>query len=293
MWKSPEIRMNFYADFAELLRKRLKRVGYHLPKEVEPNRLLLIYFNVLVRQIDPQPRTVLAPPDFPWPAENEPHRDGLTALLRKIEKGEDLSPHLTDKINRPAYNDMLFNDWGISHFHLGIELTKKGFVERTGKLLYVFITDTVCHLITLADHKHFSCKKMVETIHAAWPHLISRYRLNCVGVECTPTDDEIKQLRKAGISYPIQVEDGAVYMSPGGGFASTGVSDAAVMNANFYKRHLRTLEDYVRSNIDTLARQAAEVGRPFGDVLNFKLALEGDIFKAVEKNSKVIFVMPR
>ena len=292
MWNSREIQMDFYADLVELLRKRLKRVGYHLPKDVDPGRLPLIYFNVLARQIDPQPRTILAAPDFPWPAENEPLRDGLTALLRKIENGGGLMPHLSDTINKPAYNDMLFNDWGIQHLHLGRTVGNNGFVERTGKLLYMYITDTICHLITIADHKHFSCRKMVETVHATWPHLISRYRLNCTGVEYSPTDEEIKKLRKAGVSYPIQVADGAVYMSPGGGFTSTGVSDTAVMSANFYQRHIRALEDYVRGNIDTLAGQAADIGRPFGNELHFKLALEGDIFKAVEKNSKVIFMMP-
>jgi hypothetical protein len=293
MWNSLKIQMDFYADFSELLRRRLKSVGYHLPKCVKPERIPLIYFNVLGRQIDAQPRTIVAASHFPWPADNEVHKEGFDVLLRKIENGEDLRPHLSDKINRPTYNDMLFNDWGIQHLHLGRNVGNNGFVERTGKLLYVFVTVDVCHLITIGDHGHFSCQQMVETVHSHWPHLISRYRLNCIGVEYSPTDEEINKLRKAGVSYPIQVADGAVYMSPGGGFASNGVSDTAVTSANYYQRHIRVLEDYIRCNIDTLAGQAADVGRPFGDALHFKLALEGDIFKAVEKNSKVIFLMPR
>ena len=105
-------------------------------------------------------------------------------------------------------------------------------------------------------------------------------------------NDDVKLLRKGGATYPIQMEDGTVYMSPGGGYASSGMSDKAIMTVFRFKKRLIELEEYVRMKVDEMTTFAANIDHPFGDRLHFKLRFardDGEVFRVLEAASGVIF----
>ncbi|MBU1212780.1 MAG: hypothetical protein KJ587_16130 [Alphaproteobacteria bacterium] len=95
----------------------------------------------------------------------------ITQFLKKVESGDDLSPHLSlgawregytpatqrigAAVDRWADKDFLLNVMGFHHFHLGTKLEKKGFVERTDKVLFAFITRTTFDVLGIFDHSVF------------------------------------------------------------------------------------------------------------------------------------------
>jgi hypothetical protein len=95
----------------------------------------------------------------------------ITQFLKKVESGDDLSPHLSLGAWREGYTpaaqqigaavdrwddkDFLLNVMGFHHFHLGTKLEKKGFVERTDEVLFAFVTRTTFDVLGIFDHSVF------------------------------------------------------------------------------------------------------------------------------------------
>lgn len=288
--ESQRIQIDLYGDWVELLRHRLLRLGCMVSKQISPEKLPMVYFNVRKRLLEPHPRKVLKSAEFSCPNHLI---SGLDLLVEKVQSGMNLTPHMSTKIMTAEFNDFLLNDWRIHHFHLGRILQKDGFIKRTGPLLYAFVTDGNFYLLDVKGHDGLSCKHLLEILHINWPEIISRFRMNCKGMEYVPTDGEINKLRKACCSYSLEMSDGTVYFPIGGGYASSGMSDEAIRSADYYSGYMQWFEEYILENAAELARLAAAVGRPFGEELEFKLAIRDDWFRVVEKNSLVIFDLPR
>lgn len=95
----------------------------------------------------------------------------ITRFLKKVESGDDLSPHLSlgawregytpaaqqigAAVDRWADKDFLLNVMGFHHFHLGTKLETKGLVERTYEVLFAFVTRTTFDVLGIFDHSVF------------------------------------------------------------------------------------------------------------------------------------------
>lgn len=95
----------------------------------------------------------------------------ITQFRKKVESGDDLSAHLSLGAWREGYTparqrigaagdrwadkDFLLNVMGFHHFHLGMKLEKKGFVERTDNVLFAFVTRTTFDVLGIFDHSVF------------------------------------------------------------------------------------------------------------------------------------------
>ncbi|WP_132962050.1 hypothetical protein [Tepidimonas ignava] len=177
---------------------------------------------------------------------------GLEKLVSAAEAGEDLRPWLHDAIFADK-QDALFNDWGIQHYHLGVEfeIVKNGRprIRRTGDVLFATHREDTGHfyLIGIFDHKNFSNKQLLEIVNANWPELIDHAKIrSLIEISHSPTSSEIHLLRKNQVNSAAEI-DGKFFVGPGGGYTTSGQSTKAVMKALYVTRLLYSLQKEVDS----------------------------------------------
>lgn len=136
--------------------------------------LLIDYANWAIRYVAPRPRKVIIEP-----AASTDHRWGslqnnIVAFLAKVERGEDLTPHLSlephtrgytpaasalgPNVDRWADKDMLLNVMGYHHFHLSMTIEPGGFASRTNELIFAHVTRTEFSVVAIFDHSVFECE---------------------------------------------------------------------------------------------------------------------------------------
>ncbi|MDR3585000.1 MAG: hypothetical protein P4L59_06700 [Desulfosporosinus sp.] len=283
-----EIEIDFLSDWANILSKALEFQGYCLSEDVDVNKISHKYFNLQKRLITRQERQVFIAKEFSCPPE---YLKGLEILQDKIQKGEDLRAHLSARIANLDYDDSLLNDWGIHHLHLGTELDKRGFVKRTGPVLFARFDDLNAFFINVMAHGTWSNQEMLRILYRNWPDSIKKYRLNGIsGSENNRTDSEIALLRKGNVLTTIEVEPGVVLYPIGGGYMSSGISFEVIMVSDDYIRRISYLEDYVKSNIEKLADDALKQGYSLGQKLKFTLIIDPKSQAlAYEHDSRIAF----
>lgn len=133
--------------------------------------LLIVFLSWQMRFVRQGKRTIA----IRQSASNDPRWKSLepqiAQFLKKVERGEDLSPHLSLGVWREGYapaaqqfgagvdrwadKDFLLNVMGFHHFHLGTTLEKKGFIKRTDDVLFAFVTRTTFDVLGIFDHSVF------------------------------------------------------------------------------------------------------------------------------------------
>ena len=230
----PQIEIDVLRDVVEIFRHQLVHLGYSA-KDVYgiagDEEFLTAYYNAMRRIVGPWPRAVHRANGFASPKDPDQAR-ALSSIEQKLQNGESVIPYLSRKIRDLRYNDLLFNDWGIHHFHLGTTVEEHGFVNRTGPLLYVVLGDTIdfhstgntdAHLITIMGHDDFATQVLVEIIYDNWPELLSQFSFRGVSGDRL-SDSDIRRLRQMHTNYCLRLRDGTSCFSPGGGITSAGTS---------------------------------------------------------------------
>jgi hypothetical protein len=292
---SPELTFSLHEDWASALKHEIQLMGYIVDPKIDYKEIAITYFNLLKRRISSKARKILVSKEFICPPDLV---QNLEIIKGKVTRGDNLVPHQSTRLNDPNYDDALLNDWDINHLHLGITLRPDGFVERTGPVLFARVTDDIFYMICIMEHgpgnQPWIQKKLLEAIHKNWPESIAHRALKgVVSVEFNPTDQEIGQLRKGHVFGIYQMDDGTVYVPPGGGATTSGRS-ADVMNAYVHYTHLlNNIELYVRQNIKKLMDDAVKTGAKLGDKLHFRLVELGDSACSIlEENGGVLFRLP-
>jgi hypothetical protein len=219
-----EVEMDFYRDWANMLKRQLESMGYTIDQALSFDEICVKFYGLFQRLIDPRPRKVKISKEFTCPAEDEV---GLNLLIEKIEKGADLTPHLSKRKEDLNYSDPLLNDWGIYHLHLGTMINKSGFVNRTGPLLFALFTEDTAYLINVYGHspQPWSLQDMIKIIDSNWPHITGQFKLKGVKPEREVTDEEYAQLRAAGVQV---ISVAGMAMAPMGGGTTTARTSVAV-----------------------------------------------------------------
>jgi len=306
-----EIDADFRADLCELCKQLLEQSGYKvrtrvkdkLTKQlgtdpVEPYYFVIQYCNVEHRFVLPRPRAVVKHPGFVCPPGDEA---GLHAFLAKVEAGGELMRHASTKIRKADYPDALFNDWHIHHFHLGTTIGKGGFAKRSENVLLAMVTREAIYCIDILPHENvegnapWTKQHLVEIVHEHWPFLIERGHLpGVLPSRETRTEQELQELREAGVLVPIYTRDGAAYVAIGGGYATSRDSTHAVRRAALYLQAAAQSEKWLRENIEEFAESAATAGRPLPDGPRFKLMMDETHLIAVEFTAEVnVRLVPR
>jgi hypothetical protein len=294
-----QVEADFKKDWADYLVAQLTELGCHVDPTREFHELAIAFFNALARRIHPTPREVLISREFVCPTK---HRHVVDAIREKVERGADLTPHLSAAIERHSdvdddlFNDGLLNDWGIHHLHLGTAPHPKypSFVVRTDDVLFARVTDEAFYLITVMPHRQWANQELFEIIHRNWPDSIRRFRLpGVVKIDPVWSNEAIPKLRKGGVMTMIQMKDGTVYRPIGGGITTSQVGAEVADRAGYYTHLVGWLERYVREHGSELVAQAAAEGHSLSSPLRLRfVAFMSGSALIIEDNSKVMFSIP-
>jgi hypothetical protein len=280
------IKIDFAADWAATLEEQVASLGYQIATGLSPGEVCHRYATLRRRLISQRPRTVSAAAGFVCPPDL---LAGLALLRKKIEAGEELRPHLSRGLADLDSQDMLLNDWGIHHLHLGTKIEADGFVERSGPVLFARFTRDAAYLIAVLKHGSWSCQDFVRVLHRNWPDSISAYRIQgAQGLEQQTSDADIAALRKHAINVPVAVEPGAVYLGMGGGYSTTKMNGEVVRDCARTLETLKKYEDFVRGQVPALMDQARARGLEVGDELSFRLRKLDGVLVALEENTKTV-----
>lgn len=239
--------INFTSDLKEVITEKLSRLGHRPAPEEDIDTLLIRSLN-LARRVPPIIEwTVKQSKELAIKSLRPEIRLGLEQFIKKAESGQNLKPHLSKKSDDPDYKDLMFYDWGVFHFHLGTNSNPNHneFVERTGELLFAIADSNTARMYLIDIHPHrFTNQKLLRIVKDNWPEIIEPHTLNrAIGLPSNWSDDDIGSLRKAGIDPILQISDGPVLMSMGGGITTAGNSRLNKMDADIIKTEVRQLQE--------------------------------------------------
>jgi len=254
-----QFHMDLIGDLKILYNSSLMELGYPDQINDDVETLGMKFANALRRRLQVKPRRFREPKIMSIPTEVSA---GYYAFVKKVERGDDLSPHLSTRIEDAGYNDPLLNSFNIFHFHLGEELhpQKANFVKRTRVLLFAMVTDSDFYALEILPHDHpdaFFRQEFIDVLHENWSSELKH--LQYVGATCAeprPSNKDFKLLRDNGINTFLRSMDGTIYK---GGFGVTSAGGKskhfgvrAVGDAVKIVKSVNSLESLIRAKFSTL-----------------------------------------
>ena len=172
------------------------------------------------------------------------------------QRGDDLWPRLSKKVDELRYDDAMLNDWGIHHLHLGPIGAEPGSrAGRRGELLFLFVREDRLYFLDVLLHgkgqRPWIRRDLVEIIHSNWPDAIRRYRINCAGVTGL-SDEQFANLRRNNATTFLEMNDSTVYAPFGGGYMSSGISAQALTNADWFCATIDEFQDWALQNVEAI-----------------------------------------
>lgn len=241
--------INFISDLKKVITQKLSRLGHPPAPEEDIDTILIRALN-LARRV---PRIIV------WTVEQSKElasksllpeiRLGLEQFIKKAESGQSLKPHLSKKSDDPDYKDLMFYDWEVFHFHLGTNSNPNhnGFVKRTGELLFAIADSNTARMYLIDIHPHrggFTNQDLLRIVKNNWAKILDSHTLNrVIELPFNFSDNDIDSLRKAGINPMLQIPDGPVLLSMGGGITTAGTSRLNIMDADSIKTDVRQLQE--------------------------------------------------
>lgn len=267
---STQVECDFGADWIAFCRANLAALGSPVDPALPEEEVAILFFNAQKRLVEPRARAIHEPPGLAIP---QHLAAAYAAFLVKVRQGDDLRPHLSSLVAKAGRDDGLLNDWGIHHFHLGTRVGQRGFVDRTGELLFAVVREGDFYVAGLFDHNSFSAQAVLEAVHAYWPQILAPWRLDGLQLATQLSDSERKEARDAGLSAFTQMKDGTLYAPPGGGYATSKRSTEAVTRSDRTMTTIWDLEEKVRASGDDLAERAKAKGAVVGSSLRVSLEI--------------------
>lgn len=268
--------MDFYLDMGNCARAYLRAFGHKQADRLTDEEVAVAFFRILGRIPAAVPRTFERPAE-PLPALTDEEAAGLAQLQQEVEQGQDLTPRMSTTLER-TQNDPLFNDWGISHFHLGTSVQPSGFVGRTNLTAFAVIEDTRFLLLGLFPHdpRPYEDTDLLRLWKANWPESIGRYRMDAQPeqflIDYSSDPEAIKTARKLNINAPTYV-DGELYLPPGFGVTGDGGSFQSLQRHDHMARAAEKLQRFwmaqfpgVEGRFRMLTDEKAVVEHPDGTV---------------------------
>ncbi len=291
---------NFNSDLQELIEQKLTKLGHLSKPEDDLDTILMRYLNLISRTLPVIQWTVKKSTNITAKKLSKEICAGLKNFIRKAELGEDLTPYMSTKMACPDYADLMFYNWGIYHFHLGIESHPKkkykGFVARTNELLFGVAdpATAILYLIDIHSHKNgFTNQDLLGVLEENWVEVLEPYTPKGVfSVVCHPSNAEIGDLRKA-VNIMIQTPGGRVLAPMGGGMTSAKTSTNNRIEANKAELFIRQLEDCIIKQREPLENHFRSTHRKSWGDLQFKMTAFGEKIKIEEMTThEVVYEQP-
>jgi hypothetical protein len=143
------------------------RVSHKALEAMPTRRVILAFLTWRMRLIPAKPRTVRLWSRGVTPLQFQTTKSRLLPLLKKVEAGKDLTPHLSNLVKTkgiilPGANpadrgkdiDMILTRHGLHHFHVGIAAPSNP-RGRSGSLVFAEVLDKEFRIIAISDHRAF------------------------------------------------------------------------------------------------------------------------------------------
>jgi hypothetical protein len=277
-----QIQISLWTDYLEILKNDLAASGFALAGNESEEDIFISYGNWDIRRVRPRKRTVSLSKQFSCPSDLAV---GLKAVKEKLERGENVNPHLSRNLKKLDYNDLMLNDWGIHHFHLGTVLESDGFAKRTGPVLFAIVREDATYFIGVFSHGSWARKDLVQVVHENWPELIARYKITRVTPKDQIGDAEIKAARAKHVNTLLQMDDGSVYAPVGGGFMSDGTAMSVMLRMDSTRMRFAKAEELIRQSV-----AATDAAKGMGS-LTFTLLVDDDGGRAVEPTTGLVYTL--
>jgi hypothetical protein len=276
----PTIIANFWAEYTAQFKQMLLRRGVSVTgTETETDdQIVLAYFNRQARNVTATSRVVHQPTGFSIPSKFEGYEDAIAAIKNEIETGVDITPRMSRKVQRWDYVDGMLADFGIQHLHLGTTLDADGFYAQGAPLLYVRFHEANAYFLVVAGHGEWANVDLIEIIHANWPASIEHCRMQRArSASGNVSDQDRMTARLNGIDVLIKMKDGTIYMSPGGGFSTSGDSTVASRQVLACIRALKQHEAAMRERV-----AARLIAHPDVQSVRISLVMDDHEARAIE-----------
>lgn len=252
--------IDLFSDFAQSCARELRIAGYDPPLGASSDSIRA-YANVRHRRVPIRPRKVHKA------AYSVPSHltEKEKSFLAAVTEGADLRPYQSTKLERHDFNDGMLNDFGIHHFHLGIDPhpTKVGFKERSDPVLFAIVREEDFYVLGCFPHRAWHQQSLLDVAYSNWPILFASVVPNDAQMQLSysPTDADIKKLRKHYINTLTKRPEGTVTFSLGGGLASDNGSAMVTRDINGIKRLCIKWERIVNEEIAKL-KESGELSAP-------------------------------
>lgn len=255
------------------------------------NLILLDWLHYRARLIPCRRRGVIVSPEVAGQMADSP---AIGWIKAEFEAGRDLSAWLSDRVRKrkdDAKADLMFNDWQISHLHLGNIVDPRNKATRTSDLLFAHVKADRVVFLDVKPHGSWGMQEILRILVRVSPKNMQEMK-GILGTQRGGyTDDELVQLRQAGLTAPIQLDE-KVYLPPGAGVSTSRHATRLVLQFNNLARQIRHLHNQLTHNAlpHSLLRDFAVVGRPVR--LGIKLHSDGCLVLYEKTRSRDLMVLP-
>lgn len=186
---------------------------------------------------------LMASPDF------SVYQNAIQQILSNFESGISNRAYHSKGVLNQGTQDLLLNDWGIYHFHLGATVESDGFISRTGPVLFFKINGSQIYFLDILEHGQANPdvwvdEHLIRILKNNWPDYVEKFRMRGMVGNQMFTARERKGMRKHGASSPISI-DGDLYIAPGMGLASSGTASRYVSRAANALNKIEKYQNYL------------------------------------------------
>jgi|GEM_PF-1845046 len=262
------------------------------------NELIIIHSNWSQRTVSPRPRQVHYSSEI---YSNQYYNDKKTVieiLKQKFLAGNSIRPYLSRGIKNifiendtssSSDKDLMLNEWGIHHLHLGENLEPDGFIERTPAVLFCKIMNNDVYFIDILDHGNghlpWTEKKLLEIIQANWPELMKPYEMkDVIDLSYHASNEDHHKLRRSGISTNLKIGD-KFYSPPTGGITLNGYSMLSSLNIILFRKLINANKKDFQKYRYEIQKFILDVTKIKYNLLKFKLLFSKDGWYYLELNS--------
>ncbi|OAF09229.1 hypothetical protein [Bradyrhizobium neotropicale] len=243
--------MNFIDETSEDLSALIVRDLGPLPQGVLTNRIVLDWMHYRARLIPCRPRLVVVAPQVAALRDTYPAINQLKAAL---EVGADVSPWLSERVRKQRSNltaDLMFNDWQISHFHLGrlFERANKIGPRPHGRpLLFAHVKADRAILLDVQPHGSWTMQRILGILRDLSPDDLPELKgILPPGSGSSPTDEQLRNLRQNGYTAPTEIS-GKVFAAPGLGQSTLHHATRMLVQAHHLAKRLAHLHEALAEN---------------------------------------------
>lgn len=246
--------------------------------ETEVARKLVDWFHYRARLIAQRPRQVTISEEVKTQLALFP---GIARIASDFRSGADMSPWLSDRVRKARDKhlaDLMFNDWQVSHLHLGSHFVASNKVKRTRSLLFAYVDNKDAVLLKVQlSHDGWSDTEVLRHLLSARSDLMERWEVKGLRAPLRGyTDEERGQLRQAGRSSMLAL--GNRVFIPAGGVSSSRHATRLVVKTGRFLRAIRNLKEAIINNAtpkETRSALAFPIGLPVQ--LRVQLEANGDL----------------